>query len=220
MDLDDLKHKIIKEELGITQSFGTIFSFIDFGNVNNWFGNDIYNYDNQFLEKGEKIVIDIKKLHEFTQIFSTKIRLYYGQDIDNAGSIKFIDTLRIFFGKRNIVTKNIQKIKHSIDSKNTSKDVHTKIDALNELFLEIRKCNFDVEIAVDASRMLDYFDTFCLFSGDADFVYLNNFLKKKGKKIILIKGGHITLKLRESADLIINAQDIKKYIVRIKQRPD
>ena len=52
---------------------------------------------------------------------------------------------------------------------------------------------------------------------DADFVYLNNFLKKRGKKIIIVKGGHITSKLRKTADLIINAQKIKKHIVKIEK---
>ena len=63
--------------------------------------------------------------------------------------------------------------------------------------------------------------TICIFSGDADFVYLNNFLRKKGKKVIIFKGGYITTKLRKTADLVINAKQIKKDIVRIKkQRPD
>ncbi|MFH0845985.1 MAG: NYN domain-containing protein [Patescibacteria group bacterium] len=87
-------------------------------------------------------------------------------------------------------------------------------------FVKIRKCNFDVEISVDAIKKIDKYDTFCLFSGDADFVYLNNFLRKRGKKVILIKGGYITSKLRKSTDLIINAQKIKKHIARIEQRPD
>ena len=65
--------------------------------------------------------------------------------------------------------------------------------------------------------MIDYYDTFCIFSGDADFVYLNNFLRKKGKKVVIIKGGYITTKLRESADLVINAQNIKKHIVKIEK---
>ncbi len=68
--------------------------------------------------------------------------------------------------------------------------------------------------------MLEHYDTFCLFSGDADFVYLNNFLRKKGKKVVLIKVGYITGKLRKSADLVINAQRIKKHIAKIEQRPD
>lgn len=87
-------------------------------------------------------------------------------------------------------------------------------------FIEIRKCNFDVEITVDAIKKINRYDTFCLFSGDADFVYLNNFLRKKGKKIILIKGGYITTKLRNSTNLVVNAQKIKKHIARIEQRPD
>ena len=36
-----------------------------------------------------------------------------------------------------------------------------------------------------------------------------------------IKAGYITTKLRESSDLVINAQNIKKHIVKIiKQKPD
>ncbi len=80
------------------------------------------------------------------------------------------------------------------------------------------KCNFDVEIAVDVIKLLEKYDTCCLFSGDADFIYLNKFLKKKGKKVILIKGGHITRELRKSADKIINAQDIKKDIAFVKKQ--
>lgn len=69
--------------------------------------------------------------------------------------------------------------------------------------------------------MLEHYDTFCILSDDADFVYLNNYLRKKGKKVILVKGGYITAKLRESASLVINAQNIKKHIAQItKQKPD
>lgn len=77
-----------------------------------------------------------------------------------------------------------------------------------------------MEISVDAIKKINKYDTFCLFSGDADFVYLNNFLRKRNKKIILIKGGYITSQLRKTADLIINAQDIKRHIIKIEQRPD
>lgn len=68
-------------------------------------------------------------------------------------------------------------------------------------------------------RLIDKYDTFCLFSGDADFVYLLSFLKSKKKKIILIKGGYITYQLRKMPDIIINAQDIKRHIAIIKQKP-
>jgi uncharacterized LabA/DUF88 family protein len=61
-----------------------------------------------------------------------------------------------------------------------------------------RKCNFDVEISVDVIKMINYCDTFCIFSGDADFVYLKNFLKKQEKKIIIVKGEYITGKLKKT----------------------
>ncbi|MFH1402377.1 MAG: NYN domain-containing protein [Patescibacteria group bacterium] len=79
---------------------------------------------------------------------------------------------------------------------------------------------YKISTFVDSIKKINKYNTFCLFSGDADFVYLNNFLRKRGKKVILIKGGFITSKLRKSADLIVSAQKIKKYIAKIKQRPD
>ena len=87
-------------------------------------------------------------------------------------------------------------------------------------FIKIPKCNFDVEICVDSIKLLENYDTFCLFSSDADFVHLARFLKSKEKKIILVKGGYIHHSLHETVDLIINAQDIKSYISVIKQKSD
>lgn len=128
--------------------------------------------------------------------------------------------LRIIFDTKNVVTKDLQKIKHYLSEVNEETDYLQK-DSDGKIFIEIRKCNFDVEIAVDAIKMIQHYDTFCLYSGDADFVYLNNFLRKKGKKVILIKGGFITTKLRKSVDLVLNAQLIKKHITNIKkQKPE
>ena len=59
---------------------------------------------------------------------------------------------------------------------------------------------------------------FCLFSSDADFIRLFEFLRKKKKKIILIKGGFVQHGLIKVADLIINSQDIKSDIAFIKQK--
>lgn len=220
MNLEELQRQFIKNEIGISNQYGKIFSFIDFANVNNWFEYDTQTWDHKPLQKNETIEIGIKEIKKFTDTFSSQSRLYYGQDPKNPRSMKFTDLLRIIFGKKYIVTKNLQKIKHYLHEK-TEGIKHLQTDNEGKFFVEIRKCNFDVEIAVEAISMLNHYDTFCLYSGDADFAYLNNFLRKKGKKIILIKAGFITSKLRKSAHLIINAQLIKKYISRIaKQRPD
>ncbi|MCX6713486.1 MAG: NYN domain-containing protein, partial [Candidatus Vogelbacteria bacterium] len=75
----------------------------------------------------------------------------------------------------------------------------------------------DVEIAVDAIRLLDKYDTFCLFSGDSDFTYLVRYLKKNKKKFIVIASGQVFHTLAELADLYINAQDIKAEITTEKK---
>lgn len=66
--------------------------------------------------------------------------------------------------------------------------------------------------------LLDKYDTFCLFSSDADFINLIKFLKSKNKKTILIKGGPALAELKKQADLVISAQEIKKELVVKKQK--
>jgi len=221
MDIENFKRQFVMGELGIDENYGRIFTFVDFANVNKWFANDNQDWDNKLLSNRESIVIDLEKLKSFVSIFSLRNRIYYGEDLKNIKSLGFTNVLRIIFGKRDVVTKDIQRIKHYLRLGEVEFTKYLSIDKNNNNYIEIRKCNFDVEISVDAIKMLEHYDTFCLFSGDADFVYLNNFLKKKGKKIIIVKGGYITNKLRQSADLIINAQNIKKNIAKIaKQKPD
>lgn len=221
MDLENFKKQFTRSELGIIEDYGKIFSFIDFSNVNKWFENDNQDWNNKLLTNNEKLSIDLGKLKSFSDIFSERTRVYYGEDPKNIKSLGFTNVIRIIFGKRDVLTKDLQKIKHYFELNKMEFTKYAHKDKNNKNYVEIRKCNFDVEISVDAIKMLEHYDAFCIFSGDADFVYLNNFLKKKGKKIIIVKAGYITTKLRESADLIINAQNIKKSIVKIiKQKPD
>ncbi len=221
MDLEEFKKDFIRKELEITEDYGKIFSFIDFSNVNKWFENDNQDWNNKLLNDSEKISIDLGKLKSFSDIFSERTRIYYGEDPKNSGSLRFTYVLRKIFGKRDVQTKDLQKIKHYFETGEQVPARYVETDENGKNYIEIRKSNFDVEISVDAIKMMEHYDTFCIFSGDADFVYLNNFLKKKGKKIIIAKGGFILSKLRESADLIINAQNIKKHVAKIeKQKPD
>ncbi|MCB9805649.1 NYN domain-containing protein [Candidatus Nomurabacteria bacterium] len=216
--LEEFKKQYIRDDLGITEEFANIFSFIDFGNVNNWFEEDRQDYDNNQLDDNQKIVINLEGLKRFADIFSSKVRNYYGYDPNNLGSKRYTYVNAKIFGKRNFITKKLQKIKHYPESEDLSlfDELHT--DKKGKKYIEIRKSNFDVEMSVDAIKMLKHYDTFCLFSGDSDFTYLNNFLKKAGKRIILIKAGNITSYLRKTADLIINAQRIKKHITKIKTK--
>jgi len=221
MDLQDLKKKFIKDELQIAEDYGKIFTFVDFSNVNKWFQNDNQDWENKLLALDEKLSIDLEKLKSFVDIFSERARIYYGENPKNQKSLSFTYVMRKVFGKRDVMTKDIQKIRHYFETGEHIPDKYVETDVDGKKFIEIRKSNFDVEISVDALKMLEHYNTFCIFSGDADFVYLNNYLKRKGKKVIIVKGGYILTKFRESADLIINAQNIKKHIAKVeKQKPD
>lgn len=72
------------------------------------------------------------------------------------------------------------------------------------------KGSLDVELALDAFRFRNQFDTLVLFSGDSDFAYLLDLLKREGKSVIVVSmRGHI------SKELIVRA----KYLPLPKWRP-
>ena len=52
---------------------------------------------------------------------------------------------------------------------------------------------------------------------ESDFTYLVQYLKRKGKKIIVIASGQVFHTLKDLADLYINAQTVKVDIASIKK---
>lgn len=212
MDLHGLKLKMLGIE---PEKFGNIFTFVDYGNVNYWYDKDERNAEGQRLPEERKLMVDIEKLANFTRSFSAQMRFYYGWDERKRSSWHLaIKAERCGFIKN---TKPIQFIRHYVGSAVIKRDGKiTKKDSTGT-YVEIPKSNFDVEISVDAVRLLGEYDTFCLFSGDSDFSYLVRFLKRNGKKFIVIASGQVFHTLREVADLYINAQRIKADITSIKE---
>ena len=214
MDLDDLFLKT----LGIEKSkYGKIYSFVDFGNVNYWFEKDERDWNGDILQKNEKLVIGIEKLSCFINLFTLKSRFYFGIDQKAPKSIKIISLARDSFDK--VVTKDIQRIKHYLEKRELQGNTRVINSDLTGNYVYIPKCNFDVEICIDAIRFIDQYDTFCLFTSDSDFKYLLEFIKRRGKNIVLFSAGYVQQTLKDKADLNINAQRIKKNITFIKQKP-
>ncbi|MBU3964326.1 NYN domain-containing protein [Patescibacteria group bacterium] len=82
---------------------------------------------------------------------------------------------------------------------------------------DLRKANFDVEIAIDAIEMADRYDTIVLFSGDSDFNYLLRILQRKNKRTIVISTKyHIAKELIASSDKYIELEKLKPFIAREK----
>lgn len=213
MDLDEFTLK----NIGIDRTvFGRIYSFVDFGNVNYWYERDERGANDEALPKGAKLAVDIAKLGSFLRMFSDRGRFYYGIDPRNKKSIHIISLGREHFNKT--VTKPIQRIKHYLEDGEETSVTRDINEDLRGKYVYIPKCNFDVEICVDAVRFLDKYDTLCLLSSDADFDYLFEFLRRRKKKIILISSGYVARELKNKADLNINAQKVKGLITFVKQK--
>jgi len=212
----DLQEFILKNLEIDKEKYGRIFSFVDFGNVNYWYEKDERDQDGNLLSKEQKLVVDIKKLAQFLNIFSEQKRFYYGWH----KRIKRSWHILIWAEKNKFIkiTKPIQFIKHYLDIGELSniQSRNIKEDSWGK-FIEIPKSNFDVEISIDSMRLLNNYDTFCLLSGDSDFSRLVEFLKKRGKKVIVIASGQVFYTLKDAADLYINAQRIKGIITIIKE---
>jgi len=74
----------------------------------------------------------------------------------------------------------------------------------------IKKCNLDIEMAVDLIREKDNFDTAVIFSGDGDLAYVCRYLHEKFNKTIYIFGArdHIGKELIDAK----NANVIKEIL--------
>jgi len=82
---------------------------------------------------------------------------------------------------------------------------------------DIRKANFDVEIALDARELIPDYDTLVLFSGDSDFDYLIRFLRQNEKRVVIISSKHhIAKELIASCNKYIDLKKLRKYIERAK----
>ena len=76
------------------------------------------------------------------------------------------------------------------------------------------KGNLDIELALDAYRFHENYETLILCSGDSDFAYLLDLLKAKGKWVLVMSTrGHISKELLDRAKYI----DFRKLKGEIKR---
>lgn len=139
--------------------------------------------------------VDYKKLHRFfkentklsnisfyTARFGTKSHEDFLTFLKNNGYRLVTKPIKTILGRGRIITCEHCGYKNKIPDE--------------------RKADFDVEISVDAVNWIKHYETFVLFSGDSDFVYLTKFLKRHGKKIVVLsRRGHVAYELRISRDV-------------------
>lgn len=153
-----------------------------------------------YASKTLKYQIDFKKLIKyFGDNFNVdKIFYYTGFDPQNNKQIKFLDKLDKF-GYR-VIKKPIKKI--------------------NKKGIYKEKANLDVELSIDAVINEGKYKNLVLVSGDSDFAYLLEILKRKGKKLIVISArGHISKELIINSDYYVPLESLKEKIARKKNHP-
>jgi uncharacterized LabA/DUF88 family protein len=80
------------------------------------------------------------------------------------------------------------------------------------------KCNFDVEITVDAIDRLNHYDEFILCSGDGDFVKLLRYLKGHQKRTVVVAGEErLSQFLVKVSNKKIFLEDIRAEIEKIQK---
>jgi len=144
--------------------------------------------------------IDYQKLRDYLQSQAKILGIFYytGKVGALEKQIKFI--------------KKLERLGLSVVSKEVK---FIKIDGGKLL----PKGNLDVELALDAFRLADDYDTLLLFSGDSDFGYLLDLLKHKGKKVLVVSTrGHISKELLERAKYI-DLRKLKEEIIFTSQKP-
>ncbi len=83
-----------------------------------------------------------------------------------------------------------------------------------------KKADWDVGMAVDAIRMVDFLDVIILVTGDGDFVPLIEYLRwGKGRQVEVAAFSRTSnARLREVADEFIALEDIPKILMRVSGR--
>ena len=75
----------------------------------------------------------------------------------------------------------------------------------------IEKGNMDVEITIDALHNLNKYDMAVLFSGDADFLALVNYLKNHGRKVYIFSSkDNISRELKTGGNGYFDLKDINE----------
>jgi len=146
-----------------------LLSYKEIFKVNFYFGTDITKESQDFISS-------LQKKEEKEERFSviTKEVKYVPVDLDKS-----------YLRSR---VNNIKKIILAMDLKKQNID-GTHIKELENLLsqpLQRRKCDFDIEIALDVFRNLENFDSFILFSGDGDYKPLVQYCIENKKQTIIV----------------------------------
>lgn len=203
--------------------------YLDWSNMYHWSGKLKWH-------------IQLKRLKQLLDSFNTinAVNLYIGVRRGNRGSERFVQEAKSY--DYIVITKPVKIIRLSTDVSGIPQNSPTVLEnfikkpllrklsietieylneKLNDLYihgikyLEVAKCNFDVEIGRD--MMLDYerknVSTFILWSGDSDFADpITQLMKDKKKVFIFATARRVSVELGRTGVPIFDIQKIRNFI--------
>ncbi|MBI4835781.1 MAG: NYN domain-containing protein [Candidatus Abawacabacteria bacterium] len=165
-----------------------------------------------YISKRLRVRIDYEKVLQFFRNFDQDVKCYFYSAYQEGyeKQMEYFATLE----KAGIVVrkKPLKFITTPRTTKGTKhQDKTKKSDALEPEEEGFFKGNMDVELAIDAIRMMSQYDTFVLFSGDSDFHSLLAYLKEHGKNVVVISHpGFVAEELTETAHFINIGEYLRK----------
>ncbi len=208
--------------------------YIDYANVYHW-------------SKKIKWNLNIKRLKQFLDSFSNieQISMYQGTLAGNSGSEGFIAECNKYHYR--VVTKPVKIMNISMDVSGIPSDspvvlnnfikhnlikqfkietieyLNNQLHELNntgKTHLQVKKCNFDVEIGRD--MLLDFerngTESFILWSGDSDFAEpVEQLIKDKKHVVIFATARRVSVELSQTKAPIFDINKIKDFICMPKQ---
>lgn len=172
---------------------------------------DASNLKYYLKEKGWRI--DWRRFKTYLANLYEEIRIIYYEGIRSKAS--FFDfkpnaALQDFIKSKDAKSqffKDLKTIGYKVVSKVISR-VYDHTDGTMK-----HKCNFDVEITINAIDQMDTYDEFILCSGDGDFVKLLKYLKGHRKKTIVVAPKkRLSDILAKTANRVIFLEDVRTEI--------
>ncbi|PIY71073.1 hypothetical protein COY88_02280 [Candidatus Roizmanbacteria bacterium CG_4_10_14_0_8_um_filter_35_28] len=169
----------------------TIYVFIDASNVWN-------------AVKSVKKFIEYKKLKDYfkNNFNAYKVEIFYYDAYPKEGTRGYN-----LNGKHKFYTYLKKGLGFTVRKKELK-----RISIISENGESIKeKGNMDVEITIDALHNINKYDIAVLFSGDADFLALVNYLKNRGKKVYIFSSkDNISHELKTGGNGYFDLKDINE----------
>jgi len=193
----------VKKEESISGNKCRASVFIDYRNCHYYLEKNGWEIDWEKFKTLLEEMYDVVEIYYYDGVPSKAVffDLNLGNSLEDFGEMK--KTKRVYFS-------SLQSLGFTVRKKLVSRVYDTKKRRYKH------KCNFDVELAIDAIDTLDRYEVCVLCSGDGDFTKLIKYLKGKHKKVVIMAGkDRLSRGSRNAANQVIHLREVKFDIMKV-----